>query len=391
MRVLILHNLYQLRGGEDAVVDMEANLLRQAGHEVSVRTISNDQIKSLRDRVLAFQNVAYDPERAKWIKGELGETGAEILHVHNFFPLLTPGVHSGAAEMGIPVVQTLHNYRLICANSLLLRNGQICEKCVGGSNLPALVHRCYRHSLPGSLAVVRMQNRMRAAGNVHRYVALTEFARVKFIAGGLPADRLVVKPNFGPAQEEPHPAPGRENRALFVGRISAEKGLDVLLRAWASIPDIPLLVAGDGPEFHRLAGMKLPNVHMLGQLPQADVKNLIARSKLLIVPSLWYEGFPMVVVEAFAAGTPVVASRLGSLAEIVEDGVTGLHFTPGDAKDLAAKVAGLMKDEARRADMGERARAVFEARYTSRQNLVQLEAIYREAREVAERESRMAG
>ena len=344
MRIYIAHNAYQQSGGEDAVVAAEAELLRSAGHEVTVGIVSNSEISGIKDKALAFIEAPGSARRAAWMGQELARTGAEVLHVHNFFPLLTPAIHEEAACRGVAVVQTLHNYRLLCAAATFLRKGEICEKCLGDRRHWGVVHRCYRHSLPGSIALYRMQEQSRRRrvwhDRVHRLIALSQFARDKFIAAGLPADRIVVKPNFVPAYAGELPAVRRG--ALFVGRLSREKGVDVLLDAWHQFPDLPLTIVGDGPERERLEAAAPPNVTFTGALTRAEVEARMLSSGVLVVPSIWYEGFPMVIAEAFARGLPVAASRIGSLSELISPGQTGGLFEPGSANSLAEQVRALV-------------------------------------------------
>jgi glycosyltransferase involved in cell wall biosynthesis len=308
-----------------------------------------------------------------------------VAHFHNTFPLISPSAYAACQDNGVPVVQTLHNYRLICANALLLREGRPCEACVGTSLLPALRYRCYRGSLPATGAVVWMLARNRRRGTyrrlVDRYIALTHFAAGRLIAGGLPAERMTVKPNFLDAP--PIGAETRENFAVYVGRLSAEKGVRTLLEAWRHVPSLPLKIAGEGPlraEVTDAAARHGLAVEVLGQRPRDEVLSLVRRAALQIVPSEWYEGFPMVILEAYASATPVVAARIGSLAEIVAHERTGLLFSPGDAADLAVKVQALANSPARQ-DYGRAARAVFEQKYTPERNLAQLMDIYRQVRE----------
>lgn len=386
MKILILHNTYQQRGGEDAAVEAESALLGAARHEVRVEVVSNHGISGFAARTSTFLRAPYDAARKGWLADLIGDARPDVVHIHNFFPLLTPAIHETAAEMGLPVVQTLHNYRLVCANAQLLRGGSICEKCLAGNRIWGVVHRCYRGSLPGSLAVMRMQDRAIRTGawhkHVHRFIALTEFSRSKFIAGGLPANRMAVKPNFV-AREMPLAAQRRG--ALFVGRLSPEKGAETLVRAWRGLPSIPLTVVGGGPELGKLPAIAPANVTFTGAQTPEQVAGHMAGAQALIVPSIWYEGFPMTVAEAFAAGLPVIASDIGSLGEIIVSGRSGLHFTPGDADSLAAIVKTLFADPAALQRLGAGARASYEAHYTPMANLAQLERIYAEAIETARR------
>ncbi len=386
MRILVLHNTYQLRGGEDAVVDAEVDLLRSAGHEVRLERVTNESVVGLSEMLRAFLNAPHDQRRAEWVANLVRDWRANIVHIHNFFPLLTPAVHEGAVDAGAAVVQTLHNYRLLCANAMFLRDGVVCEKCLGGSRVWGVVHRCYRGSLPGSLAVARMQWRADREQTwkrkVHRFVALTEFARGKFIEGGLPADQIMVKPNFVQSG-------GRHGRiggggGLFVGRLSLEKGAAILIDAWRRIPQLPLTIVGDGPERVRLEAMAPPNVTFMGHCTPEQVKAHMQRADCLIVPSLWYEGFPMTIAEAFAIGMPVIASRLGSLSEIVRDGVNGYLFPPGDTDELARVVMNSFSLN-RLPTLGKGASETYRQYYTPAANLKTLENIYAEAIGAADR------
>lgn len=371
----MVHNAYQQYGGEDRVVECEIALLRSAGHDVREVIVSNSSIRSLEDKARVFFKSAFDKNRSEWMGELVRAYEADIVHVHNFFPLLTPAVHAGAKAAGAAVVQTLHNYRLLCANALFLRGGNICEKCLQGSNVWSVVHRCYRDSVASSLAVARMQTRARVSGSwdndVHRFIALTEFARQKFIAGGIRADRIVVKPNFAKASVTSIAA---RAGALYVGRLSSEKGVQLLVDAWRGLPNLALTVVGDGPDRERLEALAPPNVRFIGQVSTERVRVLMSQAAMLLVPSVWYEGFPMTIVEAYAAGLPVFASRIGSLAEVVLDHETGRLFEPGSSDSIRATVLSVTADEL--ALMGRAAEAVFDSKYSEGPNLLALEQAY---------------
>lgn len=379
MKILILHNAYQQRGGEDSVVEAEAALLRSGGHQVRVEIVTNDEIIGASAKANAFIRSEYDPERSRWAAELVRATQADIVHVHNFFPLLTPAVHAGAAKAGAAVVQTLHNYRLLCAAATFLRDGKVCEKCLDGSKAWGVVHRCYRDSMPASLAVARMQWRAQRdqvwQRDVHRFIALTQFAAGKFIAGGLPAERLIVKPNSTPDSLIASSTP--RTGGLFVGRLSREKGVDVLIEAWKSIPETPLTIIGDGPERAMLEKKASPNVRFLGGLASEAVHAHMASSAFLVIPSLWYEGLPMTLLEAYANGLPVIASRIGSLEEAVVDKQTGLLFPAGNPNALVSAVRSI--DESLLERMSKGARTEYEAKYTASQNLQALEDVYEAA------------
>ncbi|GLH76750.1 glycosyl transferase [Bradyrhizobium sp. SSBR45G] len=382
MKILIAHNRYQGRGGEDVVFEAETTLLREAGHQVETLTVSNDAINSLSSRVAATLSVVDSRFGRRVIGDALRCHQPDVVHVHNFFPRLSPAIFDVCRQFGVPAVATLHNYRTICSGGMLLRDGRICHDCLdAGNQIRGIVHRCYRNSLVGSAASACMITSHQRRGTWTRpglrLIALTQFARDLFASSGFDAERIDVKPNFLPDPGEPDWMARREG-ILFVGRLSPEKGVHDLLRA-AALANVPLRIAGDGPENDRLRREAGPNVKFLGEIPRVDVLREMSSARALVVPSRWYEGFPMVVVEAFARGTPVIASRLGALAEIIRDDETGAVVTPGDIAALAAKMTMLAGDDALVQRCGRAARQTYLNLYTPRVNLRQLEAIYRRA------------
>ena len=365
MRILIAHNQYQQPGGEDIVVAHEHGLLHRAGHKVELCLVSNQAIGGLGPKLRAAWQVNYSPSRRDWMAERIAAFRPDIVQVHNFFPLLTPSIYDACAQARVPVVQTLHNYRVACAAATFLRDGAVCEKCVGSTPYWAAVYRCYRRSLPGSLALAHLIDTHRRRGTwrskVQLFFALTEFARRKFIAAGLPAERITVKPNFAPA---PAARAERERHgALFVGRLSPEKGVGSLIAAWRGV-NYPLTVAGAGPLLESLVAGAPRNVSFVGRLDAQRVAAEMAHAAFLVVPSVWYESFPMAIAEAYAAGLPVLASRIGALAEIVEDHETGRLFAPDSPDDLARVVRSVIADPAVLARMGEAAARAYRERYS---------------------------
>ena len=387
MRVLLVHNEYIQPGGEDVVATAEGALLESYGHEVRRFIVSNRGIDRLSDKLITAWQAPYSSRSRRRMDVRIFDFKPDLVHVHNFFPILTPSIYDACADARVPVVQTLHNYRLICPQALLLRNGKPCEKCVTGSAYHAVLYGCYRGSRLVSLVPARMVsiNRRRGTwrGKVTRYIALTRFAKEKFIAGGLPADRIAVKPNFvvDPAAQR-EPGALRREGALFVGRLSVEKGVETLLQAWRDLT-VPLRILGDGPLAGRVHGCDDPAVAALGRKTRPEVVEEMRRAAFLVMPSEWYEGFGLVLAEAFACSLPVVASRLGAMRELIEDGVTGLHFQPGDRADLAAKVRWAAENPSDMRRMGENARRVYEDNYTPERNYRHLMAIYDQAAQAA--------
>jgi glycosyltransferase involved in cell wall biosynthesis len=385
--ILIAHTYYQQPGGEDIVFAAETRLLEEFGHRVVRHTAHNDSVRGMSPLALAASTV-WSRAAQRDMQALIQREQPRLAHFHNTFVMLSPAIYSTCKAAGLPVVQTLHNYRLICPDALLLRNGRPCHDCVGKHCAwPGVLHACYRNSRPQSAVVAAMLafHRWRHTWQqqVDLYIALSEFARQQFIAGGLPAEKIVVKPNFA------HPDPGQKQApgdyALFVGRLSPEKGIATLLHAWAhpSLSSVPLKVAGDGPllpEAHRLVrAHDLRQVHIVGRRPHTEIVALMKNARLLIFPSEWYESFPLTLVETFACGVPVVASRLGSVAEIVEEGRSGLLFAPGSTEELAAHAAWLWQHPAEAQRMGQEARAVFEEKYTAQHNYHMLRTIYEAA------------
>jgi glycosyltransferase involved in cell wall biosynthesis len=376
-RVLVVHNAYQNRGGEDTVVESEIALLRSYGHVVETYTRSNDEIMGMRSLTMA-RNTLWSESTIKDMTALIDRVRPNIIHTHNTFPLISPSIYWAAARAGVPVVQTLHNFRLLCLNALFLREGKVCEDCMGKLPWRGVVRACYRESRPASAALAAMLAIHRNVGTyqnkVARYIALNDFCRQKFIEGGLPADRVVVKPNF---VDFDAPGVGARGDLLFVGRLSVEKGIASLVDAMRHVAGVNLRVVGDGPEAALLHGM--PSVTCLGSQSSVVVRSEMSRALAVVVPSIWYENFGMVVLESFASGTPVVASRIGALAEIVTEGVTGLMFEPGNPIDLADKLKWALAHPDEMAVMGRNARAEYEAKYTSSINYKQLITIYESA------------
>jgi glycosyltransferase involved in cell wall biosynthesis len=384
MKVLLVHNHYRIAGGEDTVVQAEKSMLEDHGHEVALLESDNADISGTLDQLRIGIGAVYSRDGKRRVAAEIERFRPDVMHVHNFILLFSPAVYFAAREKGVPVVQTLHNYRLACPKAVFFRDGHVCEDCLGRVPLPAIRHACYRGSRVATTAIVAMLTVHRAlgtwTGRVDAYIALTEFARAKLVAGGVPADKMTVKPNFV------HPSPavgnGAGGYALFVGRLSEEKGISTLLAAWKQLArEIPLKIVGDGPlaEIVKSATKESQGVEWLGRMKREQVTELMQRAWILIFPSIWYEGFPMSFVEAFAVGLPVVASNLGSMSSLIRHQQTGLHFRAGDADDLVTQVRWARSHPEALHEMRRAARQEFEAKYTADRNHDMLLSIYQTA------------
>lgn len=385
MKVLLCHNYYRSSApsGEDSVFRNERDMLQRNETDTFLFERYNDDINEstlIRKVKLAIKS-AWSTETYNDLTTLIKKTRPDIAHFHNTFPLISPSAYAACHDAGIPVVQTLHNFRFICPGAQLQRNGHICEECIDHSLLPALLHRCYRKSFSATAAVVWMLQFNRLRKNYQQlvdcYIALTQFAADRLISGGLPKEHIVVKPNF--LLNTPEIGQGGGGYAVYTGRLSEEKGLRTLLRAWKNVEGLQLKILGDGPLKDELVDATkdmCAEIEFLGFCDQEKVRKIVSKAEFQIVPSEWYEGLPMVVLEAYALGTPVIASRIGSLDSIVEDGITGAKFTAGDATDLASTVNSLWMDKHALINFRSKVRKVFDGKYTETRNYGMLMEIY---------------
>ncbi len=380
----MLNNKYLFRGGEEIVFEAEVDLLWSHGCSVDILTEDNERVSELGGLRTAGRGF-WSAESYKRVGAQLRSKPYDVMHVHNYFPLFSPSVYYAARAQNVPVVQTLHNFRLMCPSGMFYRDGKSCEDCLGKAfPWPAVRHKCYRDNALASAAVGGMVAAHRLAGTwrnlVDTYIALSEFGRNKYITAGLPADKVVIKPNF--LARTPDPGTGSGGYAVFVGRVCEEKGVDTLLEAWRSLGQrIPLKIVGDGPYLEAAAAQArdMENVELLGWQDSEAVYRLVGDARFIVMPSRLYEGQPVVVIEAFAMGTPVVISRSGPLQELVEDEVTGRLFEPGNARDLAEKIEWMIGDESDRDAMRAASRTAYEARFSADRNFELLMDIYRNA------------
>lgn len=392
-KILIVHNHYQIPGGEDTVVENEKKLLEENGHEVVLYTRNNNEIKTmsrLKKLLLPIMTVC-NPRSARDVKRIIKSEGIDIVHVHNTLNLISPSVYYAAVTCGVPVVQTIHNFRFICPGAALYRDGHICEDCIQKGLSCAIKHGCYRNSKAQTLILVISVLLHKAAGIYGKlnYICLTGFNREKLLTLNgkrevIPPSQVFVKPNFtfSPPSGMQKRRDGQDGPMsfIYVGRLDELKGIQTLFEAWSLMgEEAPLLrVCGSGPMqdwcVQRSQGL---HVEMKGFLDSASVNQLIADSRALIMPTLWYEGFGMTVIEAFSCGVPVICSDLGNAGSLVEEGVTGWKFRPGDAQALAQAVRKAMGDGS---GVRDNARRVFAEKYSPEANYRRLEEIYMEVR-----------
>jgi glycosyltransferase involved in cell wall biosynthesis len=388
VKILLVHCHYQQPGGEDVVFERERRLLERAGHQVVVYSRRNLEVNSYPGvkRLVLLQKAVWNGDTRNTFVELLRAAKPDVVHVHNTWVMISPSIYSACREAGVPVVQTLHNYRLLCPAGIFFRDGKICEECLEHSLWRSVRHRCYRdsHAETAAVGLMLAVHRTRHTWDleVASFITLTEFARNKFLQGGLPAHKLFVKPNF--VDPDPGPRTGDGSYAIFAGRLSPEKRVGTLLSGWTHLRShVPLMVVGGGPQRDELEkDAIIKNLSMVvfkGTLPHDQTLRTIKGARFLIFASEWYETFGLTIIEAFACGIPVICSRLGAMQEIVEDGRTGLHFTSGDSQNLAEKVEWAWNHPKRMQQMGEEARREYESKYSAEKNYPILMEIYKQA------------
>lgn len=368
MRVLLIHERYRQAGGEDAVFAAESALLEAAGCQVSRLVADNHTIAAGQSGLALALGAIWSRQGRQQVVRAIREHRPDVVHVHNWFPLLSPAIHSAIRAQGVPVVQTLHNFRLLCLNGLFFRAGSPCEDCLTRKlKWPGVARRCYRDDRRASAAVAAMNLVHWTLGTwstqVNHFLTYSEFSRDRFITAGLPAERISVTHNTaadpGPAAASwDHPRRG----ALFIGRLAEGKGATTLIRAWHNM-DEPLIVVGDGPLAADLRAQAGENVTFLGACPPAQVSLLLSATRLLCVPSDCYEQQPLVVAEAAAHGVPVLASAHGGLGASIEPGRNGHHATAGDVASWQREAAALLARPDYLSQLGHQARALYQSRH----------------------------
>jgi len=370
VKILFIHNRYKQFGGEDVAVEQETALLRAKGHDVKILFFDNENIAGFFSKIKVACQSVYNFSSARIVKKTIKELRPDIIHVHNLFFTASPSILFVSHRHKIPVVFTIHNYRLVCSNALLLRNNMVCELCVSKKfPLHGIRYKCYHNSRSATALVTfitgihKLFNTWR--NKVSAFIALNEFSQNRILQSSLdlPENKMMTKPNF---VFDPGGAIGvREDYFLFVGRIVKEKGVETLLEAFATMPEKKIIIIGNGPELVYLKErfQSFNNIQFKGHLDKREVLPIIKKSKACICPSIWYEGSPLTILEAFATGTPVIASRLGSMQETIKDGYNGFHFTAGDVNDLKEKVERLIQVTAKSDELYKNARQSYLEKY----------------------------
>ena len=393
MKILLIHNAYRQRGGEDTVVEAEHELLERHGHYVERLMFDNEGIRRGLGQLISAAKSVFNRDSYRRTRAMIESFRPDVIHVHNTFYVASPSIYFAAADCGVPVVQTLHNYRLICPSVYLFHEGRVYEDNIRKLfPVGAIMKRVTQGSFVQSLVIAATTAIHKLRGTyrkrISRYIVFTDFARSLFLRSslGVPTEKFVIKPNFvaDPGCDVGHDG----EKYLFIGRLTEEKGIRVLMEA-ARRHEFPLQIIGGGPLEDEIAAAakELPHVEYLGLTPRERVLELLAEGRALIFPSLWYEGMPMVIIEAMASATPVIASRLGNPERMIEDGVGGLLFQPSNADDLVNCIRQLDHSSALRETLREGARRLYENRYSPDANYQQLIDIYADVSGVSARQA----
>lgn len=384
MKIMLVHVRYRLKGGEDAVFDNEVKLLRDNGEDVIPVSFSNDEIKDsgFINKIISGLNTIWSFKYYRIMSQLLKDEKPDVVHFHNTFPLLSPSVYKACYDNNIPVVQTLHNYRWGCPAATFYRDGRVCELCMTNGLINSVRYGCYRNSRAATLVVAAMMKFSKWRNVFDRYVSkiivLTQFAKNKMTEAGLPVAKIVVKPNF--TFNEDSMSDEKGSYALFIGRLSDEKGIKLLANALVGMSEnICVKVAGNGPDYEdirKLIDVKNINMELLGSLGKPALSDAIMSCSLVVVPSLWYEGFPMVLLDAYSHGKPVLISNIGGLPELVVPGVTGQVFEVGSVDSLRNELTIMMSDPEKLEMMGKNAYHKYKDEYSAENNLSRLKDIY---------------
>lgn len=396
MKILMIHNYLRPPSGENTVFEQESELLRAKGHKVVTYIRHNNEIEKM-----GGCSKALIPFRAIWSSATYSDLTRimekekpDVVHFHNIFPLISPAAYRACKNASVPVVQTLHNYRIVCPGALLFRNNRVCEECAGMKFFSGIKYGCYRQSSIQTAGMAAIINFHRVINtwkeSVDLYIALSDFAAVKYRQLGFPSESFFVKTNF--LQNPVEPRYTDQGYGIYIGRLGEEKGVDTMLSALRNCPDMPFKVIGDGPVkelfLKTVHEYGLKNVEYLGVRSHKECMKYLLDASFLVLPSQCYEGSPMVLLEAMSAGKPAIVSNIGVLPLMIEDGFTGFTFSPGAVGELAEKIKRTYQrpDEARL--MGKNSRVIFEERYTSEVNYRMLMEAYQKAIDIHDSKSK---
>ncbi|TVZ52667.1 glycosyltransferase family 4 protein [Dokdonia sp. Hel_I_53] len=380
MHIAQIHNEYKDLGGEDVVVAREKELLENAGHSVSQYIVSNKNVDTLSRKLKTAISLPYSYDQKDKMLAFLKVKKPEVVHVHNFLPILSPSVFYACKEVGVPVVLTIHNYRLICSNGLLYRDGNVCEKCISKKwGFPAIKHGCYQDSSITSIFPVLANGIHSSLDTWSKYIDkvifLTEFSQNIFKRSHIQFtnEQMIVKPNFVKDRGYSYE---KEDYFLYVGRLSEEKGIIEIVNAFIDSGK-PLRIAGEGPlsDMINTKIEKYPHIKLLGFQNQDELSELYLKAKALVTGSKMYETFGLIIIEAFSFGTPVIAPNFGNVGSLVTTNIDGVLYDHLDASSLQESFEKF--DFLDQEKLRKNARATFEKNFTSGQNLNQLEAIYK--------------
>lgn len=389
MNILQIHNNYQQPGGETVVVEQEKSLLEKYGHCVSQLIVQNNEIKNYNffEKILFFKNALYSKKYYKLICNKIHNEKPDIVHIHNVFPLISPSAYYACYKMGVPVVQTIHNFRFLCPNGIFFVKDNICEKCINGNTLHAVKKRCYKDSMILSslyaLIIYWHKKQKTFYTKITRLICLSNFVKNKIVSGGFSAEKITIKPNF--LLPEIIDTKDKVNDVLFIGRLSREKGIYDVLEAADKLPKVTFSILGTGTEEVALRTeikrRNIKNIKFLGFQFGSEKNQIIKKSKLLVLPSLCYETFGLVILEAFQYKVPVISSNIGSLPELVQHGKTGFLFNSGDISNLVEQIKLLLANSKKRGEFGENGFRLLQEKYSIELNYKQLISIYKQTLE----------
>lgn len=380
--VLMAHNYYQVPGGEDTVFHNEVNMLEKNGHKVTKYTRHNDEIKNgLLSKLKLGIDTIFSFKTYKEVKKLIDENDIDVVHVHNTLPLISPSIYYAARAKKVPVVQTIHNFRLLCPGATFTRNGEICEDCISKGLGQSIKHRCYRGSLAQTFIMYAMLKFHMSIGTYDKinYITLTEFNKKKLLSLVKGESKIYVKPNFVEKREQNERT--LEDYFVYIGRLDEIKGINFLVEAWKEIDEnIELYVIGTGPEEERVRTYieknNLKNVKLLGFMQREEAFEVIEKSRAIVIPSKWYEGFPMTIAESFSLGVPVIGSRLGNIESIIENEKNGLLFENSNKEELKNVIECIFYNKELNKMLGDNAYQIFINYYTDKINLKKLEEVY---------------